>query len=87
MHYLLIEGPSYRGLDFERRERIREEIRTRLESHGIRFLEYNWVWDEEDRCLLLVGQYERMEDAYWWTKALEAMDFKVVAREALPGED
>ena len=66
MHYVLIQGPSYRGLDFESREHVRERLRENLKAHSIRFLQYDWVWDEEDRCLLLVGQYERLEDARYW---------------------
>ena len=63
MVYLLIKGPSYRGLDFDAREKVREGLRKQLETHGIRFVEYGWVWDEEDRCLLVVGQYAHPDDA------------------------
>ena len=86
MHYVLIRGPSYRNLDFEARERVREDIRTKLEARGLRFLEYGWVWDEEDRCLLLTGQYPRLEDARWWIETLESMGFEICTRESLPGE-
>lgn len=86
-HYVLIRGPSYGSLDFEAREAIRTGIRERLEAGGIRFLEYPWIWDEEDRCLLLVGQYDRMEDAFWWIKALESMGFEICIRTGLPGDD
>lgn len=87
MHYVLIQGPSYRNLDFEAREKVREKLRENLEAHGVRFLQYDWVWDEEDRCLLLVGQYEKMEDARHWIRALETMGFLVVTRTHLPGEE
>lgn len=87
MFYLLIQGPSYRDLDFESRERIREGMRQRLESRGIRFVQYDWVWDEEDRCLLLVGQYEKMQDAFWWITALESMGFEISVRTRLPGDE
>ncbi|MEW6668699.1 MAG: hypothetical protein AB1512_26100 [Thermodesulfobacteriota bacterium] len=87
MVYVLIQGPSYRDLDFEAREKVREDLRLRLESQGVRFVEYGWVWDEEDRCLLLVGTYEREEDASYWIQALETMGFKVVVRKSLPGEE
>ncbi|MBN1627928.1 MAG: hypothetical protein JW944_15520 [Deltaproteobacteria bacterium] len=86
-HYVLIRGPSYSSLGFEAREEIRTGIRERLEAGGIRFLEYPWVWDEEDRCLLLVGQYEKKEDAFWWIKALESMGFEICIRTSLPGGD
>jgi hypothetical protein len=85
MVYVLIQGPSYRDLDFEERERVREKMRLRLESRGIRFVEYGWVWDEDDRCLLLVGTYEREEDARYWIQALESMGFEVMLRTSLPG--
>jgi len=87
MHYVLIQGPSYRDLSFEAREQVRETLRQDLEAHGIRFLQYDWVWDEEDRCLLLVGQYEKAEDARYWIGALESMGFKVFIRTQLPGEE
>ena len=87
MHYVLIQGPSYRDLDFEAREEVREKLRENLEAQGIRFLQYDWVWDEEDRCLLLVGQYEKAQDARYWIDALESMGFKVFLRTQLPGED
>jgi hypothetical protein len=87
MHYVLIRGPSYRNLDFEAREQVREGIREKLETYGVRFLEYGWVWDEEDRCLLLVGQYDRMEDAYWWIEALKSMGFEISIRTELPGDE
>jgi RimJ/RimL family protein N-acetyltransferase len=87
MHYVLIQGPSYRDLDFEAREQIREKLRENLEAHGVRFLQYDWVWDEEDRCLLLVGQYEKAEDARYWIGALESMGFTVLVRTDLPGEE
>jgi hypothetical protein len=87
MVYVLIQGPSYRDLDFEAREKVREDLRLRLESHGIRFVEYGWVWDEEDRCLLLVGEYEREEDARYWIQAIESMGFEVILRTSLPGDE
>ena len=87
MYYVLIRGPSYRNLDFEAREQVREGLRRRLEKHGIRFLEYGWVWDEQDRCLLQAGQYGRMDDAYWWIRALESMGFKICIRTQLPGDE
>lgn len=86
-HYVLIRGPSYSALGFEAREEIRVGIRERLEAGGIRFLEYPWVWDEEDRCLLLVGRYENKEDTVWWIKALESMGFEICIRTSLPGTD
>jgi hypothetical protein len=86
-YYILIRGPSYGSLDLEAREDIRTCIRERLEIGGIRFLEYPWVWDEEDHCLLLVGQYEKKEDAFWWIKALESMGFEIGIRTSLPGGD
>lgn len=87
MHYVLIRGPSYGNLEFEEREKIRTQIREKLEAQGIRFLEYPWVWDEEDRCLLLVGQYEKMEDARFWVKALESLGFEICIRDSLPGDE
>ena len=87
MHYVLIQGPSYRDLDFEAREQVREKLRENLDVHGIRFLQYDWVWDEEDRCLLLVGQYEKAEDARYWIEALKSMGFRVFIRTELPGEE
>lgn len=87
MHYVMIQGPSYGNLDFEAREQIREQLRQSLEAHGIRFVQYDWVWDEEDRCCLLVGQYEKAEDARYWIDALESMGFPVVTRTHLPGEE
>jgi RimJ/RimL family protein N-acetyltransferase len=87
MHYVLIQGPSYRDLTFDAREQVREQLRENLEARGIRFLQYDWVWDEEDRCLLLVGQYEKMEDARYWIGALESMGFTVLIRTHLPGEE
>jgi hypothetical protein len=86
MHHLLIKGPSYQGLDFEQREEIREAMREELAAHGIRFVEYPWVWDEDDCCLLLVGSYDRPEDGRWWTAALRAAGFEIVVRTALPGD-
>ena len=53
MYYVLIRGPEYGKLPFEAREKIREDLRKRLEAQGVRFLEYNWIWDEDDRCFLL----------------------------------
>jgi hypothetical protein len=85
--HLLIRGPSYRNLGFEARERIRRDLRERLEVRGIRFVQYDWVWDEEDRCLLLVGSYGRPEDARWWARALESMGFDLCLRTQLPGEE
>jgi uncharacterized DUF497 family protein len=87
VHYVLIQGSSYRDLTFEAREQVRERLRENLEAHGVRFLQYDWVWDEEDRCLLLVGQYEKAEDARYWIGALESMGFTVFVRAQLPGEE
>ncbi len=87
MYFVLIQGPSYRGLDFEAREKVRDQLRLNLETQGVRFVEYNWVWDEQDRCLLLVGQYDRLEDARWWIDALESMGFRICIRTDLPGGD
>jgi len=85
--YVLIVGPSYRGLDFEQREVIRENLRIRLEKAGVRFVEYCWVWDEQDRCLLLVGTYENLDEATLWMEALRSMGFELCTRTHLPGED
>jgi len=74
-------------LDFEAREQVREKLRENLEAHGVRFVQYDWVWDEEDRCLLLVGQYEKAADARYWIGALESMGFTVLIRTHLPGEE
>jgi ribosomal protein S18 acetylase RimI-like enzyme len=87
VYYVLIQGPSYRDLAFEAREQVREKLRENLEAHGVRFVQYDWVWDEEDRCLLLVGQYEKAEDARYWIGALESMGFTVLLRTHLPGEE
>ena len=87
MHHVLIRGPSYRGLDFEARERVRAEIRERLEGNGIRFLQYDWVWDEEERCLLRVGQYADLNDARWWIRTLQSLEFEICTRTRLPGDD
>jgi GNAT superfamily N-acetyltransferase len=87
MYYVLIQGPSYRGLDFEAREQVREKLRESLGVHGVRFLQYDWVWDEEDRCLLVAGQYEKAENAKYWIDALEFMGFTVIVRTHLPGEE
>ena len=86
MVYVLIRGPSYRNLDFEAREAVREGLRTQLETHGIRFLQYDWVWDEADHCLLLVGTYACRDDARWWMRALQSMGFDLCIRTHLPGE-
>ncbi len=86
MYYVLIQGPSYGDLDFEAREQIRETLRLKLESNGIRFVEYNWVWDEQDRCLLLVGEYQQLDDASFFIEALESMGFEICIRTHLPGD-
>jgi hypothetical protein len=87
MYYLCILGESYESLGFHERERIREDLRVRLETHGIRFLEYCWVWDEDDRCLLVAGTYECMEDARQWIQTLRTMGFNITVRTSLPGKD
>jgi hypothetical protein len=87
MPFVLIRGPSYRDLEFEEREGVREGIRKRLESKGIRFVEYGWVWDEDDRCLLTVGSYERLQDARQWIRTLESLGFEICVRDTLPGTD
>ena len=87
MHYVLILGPSYRDLEFEAREKVRDKLRESLEAQGVRFVQYDWVWDEEDRCLLLAGEYEKAEDARYWIDALEGMGFTVLVRTHLPGEE
>ncbi len=86
MYYVLIQGPSYGDFDFDDREKIREALRLELESNGIRFVEYHWVWDEQDRCLLLVGEYQKMVDASLFIEALESMGFEICIRTHLPGD-
>lgn len=88
MHtHVLIVGPSYRGLEFDQREQVRENLRSRLEEQGIRFVEYCWVWDEQDRCLLLVGTYENPEQATLWMEALRSMGFELCLLAHLPGDN
>ena len=87
MNFLLIKGPLYGNLAFEAREQIREKIRIKMEDHGLRYVEYDWVWDEDDRCLLVVGKYENMDDAGYLIKALENMGFKTCVRTQLPGDE
>jgi hypothetical protein len=86
MYYVLIHGGSYRNQPFEAREQIREELRHQLEKQGICFREYCWVWDEQDRCLLLVGQYGDLGNAHWWIRAFQTMGFDITIREQLPGD-
>ena len=87
MDYVCIRWASYKGRDFDEREQIREDLRLKLEFHGIRFLEYCWVWDENDQCLLVAGVYDRMEDARQWIRSLESMGFETTVRTSLPGEN
>lgn len=87
MYYVCILGEFYQNLGFDERECIREDLRNRIESHHVRFLEYTWVWDENDQCLLVAGTYHRMEDARHWIETLESMGFDIIVRETLPGED
>ena len=87
MYYVCIRGASYKNRDFDEREQLREDLRQSLESHGIRFLEYCWVWDENDQCLLVTGTYERMEDAQQWIRCLESLGFEIEIRTWLPGGD
>jgi hypothetical protein len=84
-YYTLICGPSYGILGFEDREEIRTALREKLGSLGIHFLEYTWVWDEDDRCLLLVGEYEKEEDANKCMIKYELLGFKTCIRTSLPG--
>ena len=86
MYHILVKGASYKGLDFNERESIRERLRNRLEAQGIRFVEYPWVWDEDDQCLLLAGSYEKLEDAYWWIEALKSAGLDICTRTRLPGD-
>ena len=86
-YYVLIRGPSYLSLEFDAREAIRTGMRERLEAGSVRFVEYTWVWDEDDRCLLLVSKYKKIEEAFWWIKSLESMGFEICIRTRLPGED
>ena len=85
MVYVCIRWAFYKGRDFDKREQIREDLRLKLESHGIRFLEYCWVWAENDQCLLVAGAYDRMEDASQWIRSLESMGFETMVRTSLPG--
>ena len=87
MYYVCICGASYRDLDFDERERIRENMRSEIEAFGIRFLEYCWVWDENDQCLLVTGTYRRLEDADQWIRCLESMGFDITVRTWLPGDE
>ncbi len=87
MYYLLIKGPLYGNMNYEAREQVREDIRKRMEGHGIRYVEYTWVWDEQDRCLLVVGKYENMDDAGYLIKVLEKMGFETCTRTQLPGHE
>jgi len=84
-YYTLICGPSYGTLGFEDREEIRTALREKLESLGIRFPEYTWVWDEDDHCLLVVGEYEKEKNANQCMKKYELLGFKTCIRTSLPG--
>jgi hypothetical protein len=77
VNYVLIQGPSYRDLDFEAREQVREKLRENLEAQGIRFLQYDWGGMRRTG-VSFVGQYEKAEDARYWIEALESMGFKIV---------
>jgi hypothetical protein len=84
-YYVLIRGPSYGLLDFEAREEIRTAIRDKLELNGIRFLEHTWVWDENDHCLLLVGEFDKKKDTSECKKKYESMGFNTCIKTSLPG--
>jgi hypothetical protein len=86
-YYVLIQGPSYGLLDFDDREEIRTAIREKLESNGIRFLEYTWVWDEDDHCLLLVGEFDKKKDISECIIKYESMGFNTCIKTSLLGGD
>ncbi len=86
-YYVLIRGPSYGSLDFDDREEIRTAIREKLEFNGIRFLEYTWVWGEDDRCLLLIGEYKNEQEVNQCVERFESIGFKTCIRTSLPGGD
>ena len=85
MIYVCISVGSYKGLDFDKRETLREGLRQRIESLGIRFVEYCWVWDEMDQCLLVTGKYDDISNASQWIATLESMGFEIILRSSLPG--
>ena len=53
MFYLLIEGGQCGPLEFEERDSMQAALRERLEHNGDLLVQYDWLWDEDDRCLLL----------------------------------
>ena len=74
-------------MNFDAREQVREDIRKRLEDHGLRYVEYIWVWDEQDQCLLVAGIYEKMDDARYLVKVLADFGFETCFRTQLPGDE
>ena len=86
MYYVVIRGSSYRGLDFNEREMVRERLVETLAAGRIRFVQYDWIWGEDDCCLLVAGSYDRLEDARCWINAMKGLDLETSIMTSLPGD-
>ncbi|MEF2144907.1 MAG: hypothetical protein V3573_05635 [Desulfovibrionaceae bacterium] len=52
--WVLACGDSIGDKPFEDRDQARERLRAEVEAAGIVLPEYIWVWDDEDRALLVI---------------------------------
>lgn len=77
MYHVLLVGEDFKDKDFSDRERLRNQLVANLLKHGIRFLEYHWIWDKTNRVQLLVGSYSDLSEAKDWIEFLKKCGFEI----------
>ena len=82
--YILICGDSFKGLNFEQREQVRNRLRTRLLNKGIRLIEYVWIYDNTERAQLLFYECEHLKEARYWIRFLIKNGFNIRITDKIP---
>ncbi len=64
MYHVLACGESFQGLEFEERDRAREDLRLKVARQaGISFVLHYWIWDETERAQLWIDSKADREEA------------------------
>lgn len=81
---VVVVGEPLDPEDFASRDRVREELRLRVLSLGIRLAEHVWIWDETGRAQLVVATYAEHERALRLAQAIRGKGLSVRVVRARP---
>ncbi|MFW6357459.1 MAG: hypothetical protein ACOC0K_01870 [bacterium] len=84
--WVLVCGDQLDKDSFDQREEARSRVRTLLQDKGITLLEYTWIWDDTNQAQVMVGKFQRYEEAEQFGATLEkkGLRWRIIPKMAEP---